>query len=111
MVADELQRIEQEGLLVPGQLGEAELAEGAVPPLVWEKGPIDIGRVQQFWPTAPPEGEPGGSPSAWYTNPQTEAVVCLCLAAFICSIPDSKRSDITAFIFRISRPIRRGCII
>lgn len=73
MVADELQRIEQEGLLVPGQLGEAELAEGAVPPLVWEKGPIDIGRVQQFWPTAPPEGEPGGSPSAWYTNPQTEA--------------------------------------
>jgi len=72
MVADELERIRQEGLLVPGALdGAMDMTEP--PPLVWEHGPVDIGRVQQFWPTAPPEGHPGGSPSAWYTNPQTEA--------------------------------------
>lgn len=41
-------------------------------PLVWEDaGDIEVGRVQQFWPTAPPH--PGGEPRQWYTNPQTEA--------------------------------------
>lgn len=59
LVQSELGRIETEGLLVP------ELAKGgeesAVPALVWEKGPVDVGRVQKFWPTAPAEGEPGGS--------------------------------------------------
>ncbi|WOO82451.1 Lariat debranching enzyme B [Vanrija pseudolonga] len=73
MIDDEIQRIRQEGLLVPAPLSEENLAHGAVPPLVWERGPVDVGRVQQFWPTAPPEGQPGGSASAWYTNPQTEA--------------------------------------
>lgn len=81
MVQAELKRIQEEGLLVPS-------AEGVEPGgLVWEKGDIDIGRVQKFWPTAPAQGEPGGSSSestrswtwtalikaAWYTNPQTEA--------------------------------------
>ncbi|TXT10771.1 hypothetical protein VHUM_02276 [Vanrija humicola] len=73
LIDDEIQRIRQEGLLIPAPLSEEDLAHGAVPPLVWERGPVDVGRVQQFWPTAPPEGRPGGSPSAWYTNPQTEA--------------------------------------
>jgi hypothetical protein len=31
--------------------------------LVWEKGPIEINRVQKFWPTAPCQGQPGGDPS------------------------------------------------
>jgi lariat debranching enzyme len=49
---------------------------------------VEVDRVQRFWPTAPAEGDPGGSPctlcaspniieadkiAAWYTNPQTEA--------------------------------------
>lgn len=41
-------------------------------PLAWEDASdIEVGRVQQFWPTAPPH--PGGQPRQWYTNPQTEA--------------------------------------
>lgn len=67
LVAAEVQRIQQEGLLVP-----REAEEGGVE-LIWEKGDVEISRVQKFWPTAPAEGEPGGSPIAWYTNPQTEA--------------------------------------
>jgi lariat debranching enzyme len=72
LVADELARIRAEGLLVPSPT-PAEDDPDAEVQLVWEHGPVDIGRVQQFWPTAPPEGHPGGSPTAWYTNPQTEA--------------------------------------
>lgn len=71
-IADELSRIQTDGLLVPAQLSESDLASGKTPPLVFEKGPVDISRVQQFWPTAPPEGM-GGSSGEWYTNPQTEA--------------------------------------
>lgn len=41
-------------------------------PLVWEDASdIEVGRVQQFWPTAPPY--PGGQARQWYTNSQTEA--------------------------------------
>ncbi|OCF30648.1 hypothetical protein I316_07696 [Kwoniella heveanensis BCC8398] len=74
LVADEKQRIADEGLLVPSLEEEVvgEDGQGKVE-LVWEKGEIDVGRVQRFWPTAPPEGQPGGSPSVFYTNPQTEA--------------------------------------
>ncbi|ORX38688.1 lariat debranching enzyme, C-terminal domain-domain-containing protein [Kockovaella imperatae] len=71
MIQLELDKIEQDGLLVPRIKGQGE-QDGPVE-LVWERGPIDIARVQQFWPTAPAHGEPGGSPTAWYTNPQTEA--------------------------------------
>ncbi|OXH29456.1 RNA lariat debranching enzyme [Cryptococcus neoformans] len=71
MVKDEVARIKEEGLLVPTvpQDGAVEGQEG----LVWEKGKVDVGRVQRFWWTAPPEGHPGGNDTAWYTNPQTEA--------------------------------------
>lgn len=71
MVKDEIARIKEEGLLVPTepQDGAIEGQEG----LVWEKGKVDVGRVQRFWWTAPPEGHPGGNDAAWYTNPQTEA--------------------------------------
>lgn len=72
LVADELARINDEGVLVPARLSKQDLAAGATAPLVMTKGPIDISRVQQFWPTAPPEGQ-GGGPGQWYTNPQTEA--------------------------------------
>ncbi|WVR07368.1 hypothetical protein IAU60_004409 [Kwoniella sp. DSM 27419] len=68
LVADEIVRIREEGLLVPSE----EMVDGQVQ-LVWEKGEVEVGRVQKFWPTAPAHGEPGGSPSNWYTNPQTEA--------------------------------------
>ncbi|WVF72605.1 hypothetical protein IAT40_007423 [Kwoniella sp. CBS 6097] len=73
LIADEKRRIADEGLLVPSQ--EEETGENGEPKveLVWEKGDIEVGRVQRFWPTAPPEGQPGGSPSVFYTNPQTEA--------------------------------------
>jgi len=40
---------------------------------VREMGMVDVNRVQRFWPTAPTQGQPGGSATAWYTNPQTEA--------------------------------------
>lgn len=86
LIADELARIENEGLYVPSQQWTGD----GVPELVWDKGPIEVERVQRFWPTAPAEGQPGGSPcesvgesicvarltgtsAAWYTNPQTEA--------------------------------------
>lgn len=56
---DETARIKEEGLLVPTepQDGAIEGQEG----LVWEKGKVDVGRVQRFWWTAPPEGHPGGN--------------------------------------------------
>lgn len=59
MVKDEIARIKEEGLLVPTepQDGAIEGQEG----LVWEKGKVDVGRVQRFWWTAPPEGHPGGN--------------------------------------------------
>ncbi|ODO08455.1 RNA lariat debranching enzyme [Cryptococcus wingfieldii CBS 7118] len=68
MIEDERIRMREEGLLVPQIPKEGE-EEGEE--LVWEKGKIDVGRVQRFWWTAPPQGEPGGSATAWYTNPQT----------------------------------------
>ncbi|BEJ17409.1 hypothetical protein CspHIS471_0608100 [Cutaneotrichosporon sp. HIS471] len=113
LVADELVRINEEGVLVPEELVEddfmadmnaefdalerresaAERAAAGLPeeeeepngdpksesdplphcaPLDWESAAnIEVGRVQQFWPTAPPY--PGGDPGQWYTNPQTEA--------------------------------------
>lgn len=59
LIQKEVERIEKEGLLVP----EIPIAgqETPVPNLIWEKGPIDVDRVQKFWPTAPAQGEPGGS--------------------------------------------------
>lgn len=59
LIQAELDRIQREGLLVPSRKtnneGEVEL--------VWEKGLVEIARVQQFWPTAPAHGQPGGLPS------------------------------------------------
>lgn len=98
MISAEMKNMEERGLLVPEIVRPGE--ESPVPTLVWEKGPIDVGRVQKFWPTAPAHGTPGGSDGeslilginrlftvsigfrsiseltgvdAWYTNPQTEA--------------------------------------
>ena len=58
LVRSEVERIEREGLLVPGDTS----GEG-VPQLVHERGPVHVERVQRFWPTAPTHGQPGGSPS------------------------------------------------
>ncbi|OCF57434.1 hypothetical protein L486_04892 [Kwoniella mangroviensis CBS 10435] len=75
LVSDERQRIEEEGLLVPS----ANVNEDGTVDLVWTKGPIEIERVQKFWPTAPSQSQlppgPDGNLGAdqWYTNPQTEA--------------------------------------
>ncbi|WVW85779.1 hypothetical protein I302_107817 [Kwoniella bestiolae CBS 10118] len=75
LVSDELTRIKEEGLLVPS---ENVNADGTVD-LVWAKGPIEVERVQKFWPTAPsqsqlpPGGDGGAGADQWYTNPQTEA--------------------------------------
>ncbi|KAK8854940.1 hypothetical protein IAR55_003679 [Kwoniella newhampshirensis] len=69
MIQDEKDRIERDGLLVPSEV----VREDGLVDLDWEKGDIEVNRVQKFWPTAPAEGQPGGSASAWYTNPQTEA--------------------------------------
>lgn len=66
MVSDELDRLKEDGLLVPAlpELGIEETDQAsALPKLVWEKGNVEVGRVQVFWPTAPAEGQPGGSPS------------------------------------------------
>ncbi|KLT42695.1 hypothetical protein CC85DRAFT_245382, partial [Cutaneotrichosporon oleaginosum] len=69
LVADELVRIKQEGVLVPED--ESDPLPHCTP-LDWESADdIEVGRVQQFWPTAP--AYPGGEPGQWYTNPQTEA--------------------------------------
>jgi lariat debranching enzyme len=38
------------------------MGEG-IPEMVWEKGQVEVGRVQRFWPTAPAQGQPGGTPS------------------------------------------------
>ncbi|KAL7424918.1 lariat debranching enzyme [Cryptotrichosporon argae] len=70
LVDAELTRIREHGLLVPSEAG---LADDGTVDLVWDKGEIEVKRVQRFWPTAPAEGEPGGAADAWYTNPQTEA--------------------------------------
>lgn len=70
LVAEELNRILSEGILVPAT---EPTAEG--PTLVREKVPIDIGRVQQFVMTAPAQGcHVDTDPNAWYTNTQTEAL-------------------------------------
>lgn len=58
LVEAELTRIHQEGLLVPKE----GLPEGHVE-LIWDRGEIEVSRVQKFWPTAPAEGQPGGSAS------------------------------------------------
>ncbi|WWC71734.1 uncharacterized protein I206_105692 [Kwoniella pini CBS 10737] len=74
LISDEKKRIEEEGLLVPSET----VNEDGTVDLVWEKGLVEVERVQKFWPTAPsqdqlgPNGE-GGSGDQWYTNPQTEA--------------------------------------
>jgi hypothetical protein len=60
MVQDEKERLKTEGLLVPALQGSE--VDGP-PELVWEKGPVEVGRVQKFWPTAPAQGLPGGSES------------------------------------------------
>jgi len=57
----ERERIQSEGLLVPQWEGEE---------LIWERGGIDVGRVQKFWPTAPAQGMPGGSSSESYPPPK-----------------------------------------
>ncbi|ORY35359.1 lariat debranching enzyme, C-terminal domain-domain-containing protein [Naematelia encephala] len=67
LVEHEVKRIKEDGLLVPTTEEDGSVKLG------WESGDIEIGRVQTFWPTAPAEGQPGGSATAWYTNPQTEA--------------------------------------
>jgi len=54
LIQTERQRIRQEGLLVPALEGDE---------LRWERGEIDVSRVQKFWPTAPAQGMPGGSSS------------------------------------------------
>lgn len=58
-MGDELERIREEGLLVPSREWTGE----GVPEMVWEKGEVEVGRVQRFWPTAPAQGQPGGNPS------------------------------------------------
>jgi lariat debranching enzyme len=60
MVQDEKERLRTEGLLVPALQGSE--VDGP-PELVWEKGSVEVGRVQKFWPTAPAQGLPGGSES------------------------------------------------
>ncbi|WWC90879.1 uncharacterized protein L201_005816 [Kwoniella dendrophila CBS 6074] len=76
LISDEIQRINEEGLLVPSEI----VNEDGTVNLEWVKNDkIDITRVQKFWPTAPSQdelqngGAAGGSPDQWYTNPQTEA--------------------------------------
>ena len=58
-ISYELANIRSKGLLVPQEGWDGD----GMPRLVWDKGEIAIDRVQRFWPTAPPEGSPGGSPS------------------------------------------------
>lgn len=59
MIEKELDQIKSQGLLVPEITGGEE--SNPIPNLVWEKGLIDVDRVQKFWPTAPAHGQPGGS--------------------------------------------------
>jgi lariat debranching enzyme len=73
MIARELDQITTQGLLVPEILKEGQEAT-PIPSLVWEKGPIDVDRVQKFWPTAPAHGEPGGSDSKSGLLPECERV-------------------------------------
>jgi hypothetical protein len=56
LVEAEMQRIERDGVLVPQEGGQN--GTGGLERI---KGPVPVGRVQRFWPTAPPEGQPGGS--------------------------------------------------
>lgn len=69
MINTELETIRSKGLLVPEIPKEGE--ESPVPSLVWEKGPIEVGRVQKFWPTAPAHGTPGGSDRKSHSAPGT----------------------------------------
>jgi lariat debranching enzyme len=69
-IAAELEKIKKDGILVPSLL-EGRITEE--PPLAPVRGPVEIIRVQQFSRTAPTQGQPGGNPRVWYTNPQTEA--------------------------------------
>lgn len=74
-----MDKIENEGVLVPslptteaaaaanGTNGEngtdgGSGTNGETSGLERIRGPVPVSRVQQFWPTAPPEGQPGGSP-------------------------------------------------
>lgn len=65
LVQKEMDRIEAEGVLVPithqasGGEPNGQSEEGKLERL---KGDVPVERVQRFWPTAPPEGQPGGSP-------------------------------------------------
>jgi len=71
LVQDEVSRIKEEGLLVPEETGEGELVR-----LVWERGDIEVQRVQKFWPTAPVEGQPGGS-ACESLQPLDRSINCL----------------------------------
>ena len=66
LVQAEMDRIEREGVLVPSLAppgGEAGAnGDAGAPVLERLMGAVPVGRVQRFWPTAPPEGQPGGSP-------------------------------------------------
>jgi lariat debranching enzyme len=61
VIAYELARIRSEGLLLPSVGWDGE----GPPEMVWEKGKVEVGRVQRFWLTAPAQGQPGGDPSEW----------------------------------------------
>jgi lariat debranching enzyme len=62
MIEREIDQIKSQGLLVPEILKEGQETT-PLPALVWERGLIDVDRVQRFWPTAPAHGEAGGSDS------------------------------------------------
>jgi lariat debranching enzyme len=65
LISDEKSRIKNEGLLVP----EETVGEDGFVKLVWEMGEIEVGRVQKFWPTAPAEGQSGGSACKFPMSP------------------------------------------
>lgn len=57
LVKTELEKIKSEGLSVPpGMIGDQVEVE-----VKREKGMVEIGRVHVFQPTAPAQGQPGGS--------------------------------------------------
>jgi hypothetical protein len=73
MIERELDQIQSQGLLVPETLKEGQ-EPTPVPALVWERGLIDVDRVQRFWPTAPAHGEAGGSDSKSQLKPITSPI-------------------------------------
>lgn len=92
MVKDEVTRIKEEGLLVPAvqEEGAVEGQEG----LVWEKGKVDVGRVQRFWWTAPPEGHPGGNDGkSLFHKLSLERLVDNCANERACSCMVYKSAD------------------